>query len=163
MRAPSSKEGIEAASRTYNRCTSLLREALEMDPTDLGLGPRDTFEETVTIARALLERERPTGERENLTKDDFSFNEVLRLMRLTAIRMAGPKRLRVTREEFIRRVNAVLQEDGGLEVSKRIVPNAKTGRYAWIEEHMQKFLHRNNDVVRRSKKHTETLRIMAAS
>ena len=132
-----------------------------MEPTDLGLGPRDTFEETVTLVRARLEREAPAAEKTDLTQEDFSFNEVLRVMRLTAVKIAGPKRIRLSREHFIRMVNSVLQDEGGLKVAKRLVPNGSTGRYAWIERHIQKFLHRNGDVMKRSKKHPDMLRINA--
>ncbi len=118
-----STEGIEAASRTYIRCANILREELEAEPTDLGLGPRAAFEETVTLLRATLERrlKGATDHRHDLTQNDFSFNEVLRLMRLTAIKNAGLKKFRLTREEFIRRVNTVLQEEGGLKVARRLV------------------------------------------
>lgn len=157
-----SREGIEAASRTYIRCTNILCKELEVEPTELGLGPRAAFEETVTLLRATLERrgEGPTEHGQDLTQDDFSFNEVLRLMRLTAIKNAGPKKFRLTREEFIRRVNAVLQEEGGLRTALRLVPRARTGRYAWIEGHVQTFLHRHADVVRRSKNFPDLLRIV---
>ena len=132
-----------------------------MDPTDLGLGPRDTFEETVTLLRAKLEREAPAAEKADLTEEDFSFSEVHRLMRLTALKIAGPKRIRLSREQFIRGVNSVLQDEGGLKVAKRLVPKGSTGRYAWIEGHVQKFLHRHGDVVKRLKKHPDMLRIRA--
>lgn len=158
-----SREGIEAASATYNRCTALLRKELGVEPINLGLGPRDTFEETVTLLRAMLERrgEDSAAEGEDLTEDDFSFNGILRLMRLTAIKVSRPKKFRMSREAFIRAVNDVLQQEGGLKVAKRLVPKAKTGRYAWIEGHIQTFLHRHDDVVRRSKKHQNDLRIVS--
>jgi hypothetical protein len=161
-RPTASREGIEAASRTYIRCTNLLREELDAVPPDLGLGPRDSFEQAVTLLRAVLERrdEGSSAQGKELTENDFSFNEVLRLMRLTAIKHAGPKKIRLTREDFIRCVNSVLQEEGGLRTAKRLFPNAKKGRYAWIEGHVQTFLHRHRDVVRRSKKFPDSLRIV---
>jgi hypothetical protein len=127
------------------------------------LGPRDDFEETVTLLRATLERrgDGSSNQPQNLTHEDFSFNEVLRLMRVTALEAAGPKKFRMKREDFIRLVNEVMQEKGGLKVAKRLMPRAETGRYAWIEKHIQTFLHRHRDVVRLSKLSPGTLRIVA--
>ncbi len=156
-----SQDGIEAASATYNKCTRMLQEELGLKPFDLGLGPRASFEETVTLLRAFLQRQ--TGHHkahlEELTTDDFSFNEILRLMRLTAMKLGQPNKLVITREEFIREVNKVLQEEGGLKMAKRLSAGAVTGRYAWIEGHMQTFLRRHRDVVRLSKKLPDCLTI----
>jgi len=158
-----SREGIEAASKTYIRCTKRLCEELDVEPVGLGLGPRADFEETVTIIRAILERR---GEDDSnpgdLTHADFSFNEVLRLMRLTALELAEPKRYTLTREAFIRHVNNVLQETGGLTVNAHLFPSAATGRYAWIQSHLQTFLRRHRDVVRRSTTNPDLLIIAAA-
>lgn len=155
-------DGIEAASKTYNRCTQLLRNELGLDPVDLGLGPKDTFEETVTLLRARLEQGKRSIDPDlgELTEDDFSFNEVLRLMRLTAITLAEPKKYRISRKAFIKAVNDVLQEEGGLKVSI-LRPKAKTGRYRWINNHIQTFLHRHRKVVRLPKKYPTDLMIIA--
>lgn len=157
-----SQQGIEAASATYKKCTSMLQDELGLQPIDLGLGPRASFEETVTLLRANLQRKgaHDATDAEELTEDDFSFNEILRLMRLTALKLARPKRYFMDRETFIREVNFVLQEEAGLRVAKKLFPNAETGRYAWIEGHMPVFLRRHKDVVRRSDKQPHNLKIV---
>lgn len=157
-----SQQGIEAASATYKKCTSMLQDELGLQPIDLGLGPRASFEETVTLLRANLQRKgaHDATDAEELTEEDFSFNEILRLMRLTALKLARPKRYFMDRETFIREVNLVLQEEGGLRVAKKLFPNAETGRYAWIEGHMPVFLRRHKDVVRRSDKQQHDLKII---
>ena len=43
-----------------------------MEPTELGLEPRDTFEETVTLVRAMLGHEAPAAKKADLTEEDFS-------------------------------------------------------------------------------------------
>lgn len=155
------KESIEAASRTYVRCTNLLCERFGVSPPDRGLGPRETFEATVTRLQEMLVNpgEEASGSHLERTEEDFSFNEVLRMMKKTVCTCIESNDLLLTREEFIRRVNATLEEEGGLKFAGRLVPKAQTGRYAWIEEHMQTFLRRNSDVVRRSKSFPDSLRI----
>lgn len=156
-----SQEGIKAASATYKKCTGLLQDELGLQPIDLGLGPRARFEETVTLLRAILQRKgaQDAAGAEELTEDDFSFNEILRLMRLTALKLARPKRYFIAREIFIREVNLVLQEEGGLRIAKKLFANSETGRYAWIEDHMPIFLRRHKDVMRRSEKRPNDLKI----
>lgn len=146
-----SRDGIEAASRTYIRCTGLLRKEFGVPSTGADLGPRDTFEETVTYLRAKFERE--SGQEAELTQADFSSNEVVRLMMLTALNTGTPKRRRLKRAEFIRLVNVTLQEDGGLKVVRRWHAGAENGRYAWIDSHMSVLLRRHADVVSRSKRY----------
>jgi hypothetical protein len=157
-----SREGIEAASATYKKCTGMLQDELGLQPIDLGLGPRASFEETVTLLRAILQRKgaHDAAGAEELTEDDFSFNEILRLMRLTTLKLARPKRYFIVREKFIREVNLVLQDEGGLRIAKKLFPNAKTGRYVWIEDHMPTFLRRHKDVMRRSDKRPNDLKIV---
>jgi hypothetical protein len=150
-RANASRVGIEAASKTYNRCTGLLLKELGLDmPIRTGLGPRLVFEETVTSLRAQLARS--GGEELDLTHEDFSPNEVLRFMAQTATKLGNPKRRRIKREDFIRIVNETLQDKGGLKAVKRLHVRAKDGRFAWIDSHMSKFLRRHDDLAKLSKK-----------
>lgn len=151
IRSSISNESIKAASCTYNRCTELLRKEFHIQSASAGLGPRDAFEETINVLRAKLARKsRLEGEQ---TQGDFSSNDVVEFMRRTAVKIGTPKKRRLKRAEFIRLVNGVLQEEGGLRIVRRWHAGAANGRYAWIDGHMPTLLRRHTDVISRSSKH----------
>ena len=68
-------------------------------------------------------------------------------MRNAALGISMERAQRIERDIFIRENIRFLREDGGLEI-KKIYPNASTGHYAWVVEHMHTFLRRNRDVIR---------------
>ena len=68
-----SRDPVEASSRTYNRCRTLLAEACEIEPQS-GQGPRLDFEMTVLEVRRKLEGEA----KGTLTEDDFAHRIHLR-------------------------------------------------------------------------------------
>jgi hypothetical protein len=154
-----SRDGIEAASKTYIRCSNLLRDEFAITALESGLGPKASFEETVSSLRTLFDRRgtKSKYQAHERAQEEFSFSEVLGLMRIAAVQLAGSKTYALAREDFIRSVNNVLQETGGLRIAKRLVPNATGGRYAWINGHLQTFLLRHKDVVRRSASQHEIL------
>ena len=142
-----SKDGIEAASKTYIKCMRAIAEAADIEPV-IGGAPRESFEHTVTKLRAILVNSTTGAKKaDRLTIDDFSFNEVLRLMRDAALGMAGERSQRIERDTFIREALRVIREDGGLE-KKKIYPDASTGHYAWVVDHMPTFLRRNRDAIK---------------
>ncbi|PHK93472.1 hypothetical protein CR162_18545 [Pseudoroseomonas rhizosphaerae] len=139
-----SLEAIRASSKTYNRCTAVLAEAVGIEPSS-GQGPRSDFEMTVLRARQKLEAE----VKHSLTEDDFAPSQLLQFMRRTAERLADAGAETITRDAFIREVIADLRERGGLVV-KKISSTANSGHYAWIWSWMQTFLVRNQDIIARS-------------
>lgn len=139
----SSLEAIQASSKTYNRCTALLAEAVGIGPST-GLGPRGDFEMTVLRVRQKLEAD----VMHPLTEDDFAPNQILQFMRRTAERLAAAGEEAITRDKFVREVISELRERGGLKV-KAIHSKASTGHYAWVWSYMQTFLVRNRDVITR--------------
>ena len=49
-----SRDGIEAASKTYIKCMNAIADAADIEPVVVGGAPRESFEQTVTKLRALL-------------------------------------------------------------------------------------------------------------
>lgn len=141
-----SRDGIEAASKTYIKCMKAIAEAADIDPV-VGGAPRESFEQTVTKLRAILVNSTAGAKKDRLTTDDFSWNEVMRLMRDAALGMAGERSQRIERDTFIREALRVIREDGGLE-KKKIYPDASSGHYAWVVDHMPIFLRRNRDAIK---------------
>ena len=139
------KDAIQAASMTYNRCRDVIAREFKIDPP-AGDGPRNSFEMAVLAARATVERSQAS----ELQMDDFSRNQIVEYLRQTALTIAQDTRIEITREQFIRHAIDLISNRGGL-ARKRIYPNAQTGHFAWMNEHMHLFLVRNRDVIQRSR------------
>jgi hypothetical protein len=154
-RAQAVVTAVKAASMTYNRCAGLIAEACGVDVLR-GEGPKETFELTVLHIRRMIEQgdSKPSSQ---LTMDDFSFNQVLDYMRLTAEHLSIPGWRTIDRQEFIREVIKTLEVCSGLE-KKKVYPNAVRGHYRWVDHQMRTFLHRNKDVITRRSPDRVTIR-----
>ncbi len=140
---------VVASARTYLRCARVLAETFDIDVQVRHQQPRATFEATVLACRGIAE-----GSDGTLTRDDFSFNQVLEVMCETRDAMLIEFRetsrhgeAEVTRREFISSVHDNLIQNYGLQPQR--LKEGETGNYAMIDDLMQTFLRRSPSVTSR--------------
>jgi len=137
---------IVASAKTYLRCARVLADTFGIDVQVRHQRPRATFEATVMACRGRAE-----GREGTLTRDDFSFNQVLEVMCETRDALLAEFRetsrrgeMEMTRREFISAVHENLIENYGLQPQR--LKEGETGNYAMIDDLMQTFLRRSSGV-----------------